>query len=152
MSALALSREVPLAPQFGFQMDVIEARAPEDIPGAIAKAKALGADALVIVGDTMLNTPSHRIPDLAAEAALPAIYQPRESVVAGGLISYTPDFLGVARRHAHYVSRILRGASPSEMPVEQPTKYDVILNLTTAQALGLTVPPPLLARVDEVIE
>jgi putative ABC transport system substrate-binding protein len=100
----------------------------------------------------MLNTPANRIPNLAAQAALPVIYQNREAVQAGGLISYTPDLLAIARRHAQYVDRILRGASPAELPVEQPNKYDFIINLRTAQALGLTVPPSLLSRADEVIE
>jgi putative ABC transport system substrate-binding protein len=73
-------------------------------------------------------------------------------VQAGGLISYSPDFLAVVSRHAHLVDRILRGASPADVPVEQPTKYDLIINLKTAKALGLSVPPSLLARADEVIE
>jgi putative ABC transport system substrate-binding protein len=73
-------------------------------------------------------------------------------VQAGGLISYSPDFLGVARCHAHYVNRILRGASPSDLPVEQPTRSELIINLKTAKALGLTVPPSLLSQADEVIE
>jgi putative ABC transport system substrate-binding protein len=152
MARLRVSSELPLASQFGFQVDVIEARRQEEIPGAIAKAKALGADALLSVGDPVLSTPPNRIPDLATQAALPAIYQTREIVQAGGLISYSPDFLGVACRHAHYVDRILQGASPSDLPVEQPTKYDLIINLKTAGTLGLTVPPSLLSNADEVIE
>jgi putative ABC transport system substrate-binding protein len=152
MSRLRLPLELPLAPQFGFQVDVIEARTQEDIPAAIAKAKQLGADALLSVGDPILNTPPNIIPDLAIQAALPSIYQTREVVQAGGLISYGPDFLGVARRHAHYVDRILQGASPSDLPIEQPTKYELIINLKTAKALGLTVPPSLLSQADEVIE
>jgi putative ABC transport system substrate-binding protein len=149
---LRLPLELPMASQFGFQADVIEARTPAELPGAIAKAKALGADALLSVGDPVLSTPANSIPDLANQAMLPAIYQTREIVQAGGLISYSPDFLGVARRHAHYVDRILRGASPSGLPVEQPTKYDIIINLKTAETLGLTVPASLLSRVDEMIE
>lgn len=152
VSSLRLPLELPTAIQYGFQADVIEARTQEELPEAIAKAKALGADALLSVGDPVLNTPPNRIPDLALQAALPSIYQTREVVQAGGLISYSPDFLGVARRHAHYVDRILRGASPSDLPVEQPTKYELIINLRTAKALGLTVPPSLLSQADEVIE
>jgi putative ABC transport system substrate-binding protein len=152
VSRLRLALEAPIASQFGFQLDVIEVRASEEIPGAVEKAKALGSDALVVIGDSMLNNPPNRIPDLAAKAALPAIYQPRDVVQAGGLISYSPDFLAVVSRHAHLVDRILRGASPADVPVEQPTKYDLIINLKTAKALGLSVPPSLLARADEVIE
>ena len=87
-----------------------------------------------------------------AQQALPALYTNRDAVLAGGLISYVPDMLAIARRHAQYVDRILRGASPAELPVEQPTKYELVINLKTAKTLGLTVPPSLLARADEVIE
>jgi putative ABC transport system substrate-binding protein len=80
------------------------------------------------------------------------MYSNRDAVLAGGLMAYIPDMLAISRRHAQYVDRILRGASPAEIPVEQPTEYDLILNLRTAKALGLTVPPSLLARADEVIE
>ena len=92
------------------------------------------------------------IPDLAAQVALPAIYQNREAAQAGGLIAYIPDLSAIARRHAHFVDRVLRGASPSDLPVEQPNKYDLIINLNTVKALGLTIPPALLARADDVIE
>ncbi len=141
-----------MASQFGLQIDVIEVRTPEDIPGAVAEAKRLGADALLIVGDPILHNPPNRIPDLAAQAAIPAIYLPREMVQVGGLISYSPDFFGIHRRQAHLVDRILRGASPADLPVEHPTRFGLIINLKTAKALGLTVPPSLLNRADEVIE
>ncbi len=87
-----------------------------------------------------------------AQARLPAVYAFRQSVQAGGLIAYSPDFIWIARRHAHLVDRVLRGARPAEIPVEEPTKYDLVINLKTAQALGLTVPPLLLTGADEVIE
>jgi putative ABC transport system substrate-binding protein len=147
---LAVAREVPLASSLGLQIDTIEVRASEEIPAAVAKA--LGADGVLVLGDAILNTPPNRVPDLLAQAALPALYSNREPVLAGGLISYTPDILAIARRHAQYVDRILRGASPAEMPVEQPTQYNVIINLKTANTLWLTVSPSLLARADEVIE
>jgi putative ABC transport system substrate-binding protein len=152
MSRLALSLEVPMASQMGLQIDRIDVRASEEVPDAVAKAKLLGVDMVLVLGDTILNTPANRIPDLAAQAALPVIYQNREAAQAGGLISYTPDLLAIARRHAHYVARILGGASPAELPVEQPNKYDFIINLKTAETLRLTVPPSLLSRADEVIE
>ena len=141
-----------MASQLGLQVDVIEVRVSEDIPAAIAKAKALGSDGLLVLGDAILNTPPNRVPDLLAQAALPAIYGARAPVLAGGLISYASDMIAIARRHAHYVDRILQGASPAEMPVEQPTEYILIVNLKTAKALGLTVAPSLLAQADEVIE
>ena len=85
-------------------------------------------------------------------ARLPAIYNAREHVEAGGLISYGPDFAELYRRAADFVDRILRGAKPTDIPVEQPTKFDLAVNLTTAKALGLEIPPSLIARADEVIE
>jgi putative ABC transport system substrate-binding protein len=150
---LRVSLEVPMASQqYGLKADVIGVRATEEIPGAVAKAKALGAEALAVVGDPILNTPPNRVPDLAAEAALPAVYDFRDAAQAGGLISYGVDVIAVARRHAHLVDRVLRGASPAEIPVEQPTNYELVVNLKTAKALGLAVPPTLLVRADEVIE
>jgi putative tryptophan/tyrosine transport system substrate-binding protein len=149
---LALSRELPMAAQLGLQVDVIEVRVAEDIPAAVAKVKALGSNGLLIPGDAILNTPPNRVPDQLAQAALPALYGTRAPVLTGGLLSYAPDMIPIARRHAHYVDRILQGASPAEMPVKQPTRYILVVNLKTAKALGLTVPPSLLSQAYEVIE
>lgn len=149
---LALSREVPMATRLGLRIDVIEVRTSEEVPSAVAKAKELSADGLLVLGDANFHTPPNRVPDLLAHVALPALYSNSEPVRAGGLISYTSDLVAIARRHAHYVDRILRGVSPAEIPVEQPTKYVLIVNLKTAKALGLTVPPSLLSQADEVIE
>jgi putative tryptophan/tyrosine transport system substrate-binding protein len=150
---LALSGEVPMvSQQFGWRIDVIEVRVPEEIPGAIAQAKTLGADGLLVLGDAMLNTPPNRVSGLAVQAGLPALHSVRDPVLVGGLLSYTPNPLAIARRHAQYVDRILRGASPAEMPVEQPTEYLLIINLKTAKALGVTVPASLLSQANEVIE
>jgi putative ABC transport system substrate-binding protein len=149
---LTLAREVPMATQLGLQVDVIEVRAPEELPAAIAKVKTLQVEGVLVLGDAVLTTPPNRVPDLLAQQAVPALYSNRDAVLAGGLISYIPDMLAIARRHAQYADRILRGASPAEMPVEQPTQYNLIVNLKTAKVLGLTVAPSLLARADEVIE
>jgi putative ABC transport system substrate-binding protein len=111
-----------------------------------------GADALYVAGDPLINANRIRINILAVGARLPTIYIQRENVEAGGLMSYGPNFPDLFRRAADYVDKILHGAKPGNLPVEQPTKFDLIINLTTAKALRLAVPPTLLARADEVIE
>jgi putative ABC transport system substrate-binding protein len=143
---------IPAAATLGFQLDVIDVRETGEIPGAIATAKARGADALLIVGDPIFALPPNRLPDLAAQAAVPTIYLTRAQVQAGGLISYGPDSPALARRGAHYVDRILKGAKPADLPIEQPSKFLLSINLKTAKSLGIEVPPLLLARADEVIE
>jgi len=110
------------------------------------------AQALYIVGDALMSTNRIRINTLALAVRLPTMYPNRVSVEAGGLVSYGPNFPDMYRRAGDYVDKILRGAKPSEIPVEQPTKFDLVINLTTAKALGLDMPPTLLARADEVIE
>jgi putative tryptophan/tyrosine transport system substrate-binding protein len=142
----------PAAAQLGFQLDVIEVREIDELAAAVARAKKQGADALFVPGEAMFHNPPNRLPDLAAEAKLPALYLPRALVEAGGLMSYSPDFDAIERRGAHYVDRILRGANPAELPIEQPTRYQLVINLKTAKALGLDVPSSLLAAADEIIE
>jgi putative tryptophan/tyrosine transport system substrate-binding protein len=150
---MRLAIEVPMAAQqYGFEIEVIGISVAEDIPGAIAKAKTLGMEAVAVVGDPIMNTPPNRVPDLMAQAAIPAVYDFRDAAQAGGLISYGVDIAAVARREAHFIDRILRGASPATTPVEQPTDYNLVVNLKTAKALGLTIPPSLLSQANEVIE
>ena len=110
------------------------------------------AQALYVVGDALMSTNRIRINTLALAARLPSMYPNRAAVEAGGLISYGPNFPDLYRRAGDYVDKILRGGKPAEIPVEQPTKFDLVINLTTAKALGLDVLPTLLARADEVIE
>jgi putative tryptophan/tyrosine transport system substrate-binding protein len=139
------------AATLGFQLDVIEVRKAEEVPGAIATARSGGAEALYVGGDPILNSPTSRVSELAVQAGLPPIYLAgsRES---GGLISYGPDYPALARRGAHYIDRILKGAKPADLPIEQPTKFLLTINLKTAKSLGIEIPPSLLARADEVIE
>jgi putative ABC transport system substrate-binding protein len=142
------------ADKLGFQLDIIEVREAQEVPGAIATAKAGGAEALYIAGDPILNSPTSRVSELAAQARLPSIYLAgsRERVEAGGLISFGPDYSALARRGAHYVDRILKGAKPAELPIEQPTKFLLAINLKTAKSLGIEIPASLLASADEIFE
>jgi putative ABC transport system substrate-binding protein len=130
----------------------LDIRRAEDIAPAFEEALKGRADALYVVGDALTATNRVRINTLALGARLPTMHGFREFVEAGSLMSYGPNFPDLFRRAAEYVDKILRGAKPADIPVEQPTKFDLIINLTTAKALGLTIPPTLLALADEVIE
>jgi putative tryptophan/tyrosine transport system substrate-binding protein len=142
----------PAAARLGFDLKTIEVRHRNELVEAITMAKAHGAEALLVIGDPLFHVPADRVPTLVAGAAIPAIYLPRGAVEAGGLMSYGPDFLAMYRRAAHFVDRILKGANPAETPIEQPTKFELVINLRTAKSLALEIPPTLLARADEVIE
>ena len=126
-------------------------RRTDDIAPALESLNGR-ADTLYVVGDPLANFNRIRINTFALVARLPTMYVQREYVEAGGLMSYGPNYPDLNRRAADYVDKILRGAKPAELPVEQPTKFDLVVNLVTARALGVTVPPTLLARADEVIE
>jgi putative tryptophan/tyrosine transport system substrate-binding protein len=146
-------REVNVAARsLGVQLQLLEARGPNEFDGAFAAMAKERVGALLVLSDAMLNSHRTRLADLAARSRLPAAYGVRESVEAGGLMSYGPSFLDFYRRSAAYVDKILKGAKPADLPVEQPTKFELVINLKTAKALGLTVPDTLLARADEVIE
>ena len=136
------------ASRLGLGSAILEIRRAEDIAPALEALKGR-AEALYVCQDLLTR---NRINTLALGVRLPAMHASRESVDAGGLMSYGPDFLDLFRRSADYVDKILRGAKPADIPVEQPTKFDLVINLITAKALGLDVPPSLLARADEVIE
>jgi ABC-type uncharacterized transport system substrate-binding protein len=136
----------------GMRLQPVEARSPRDIDSAFAAMTKEGAGALVVLVDVMLIDQRTRIADLAATRRLPAVYGLAEHVEAGGLMAYAPNFLDNYRRAALYVDRILRGANPGDLPIEQPTKFELVINLRTAKALGLTIPPALLQRADQVIE
>jgi putative ABC transport system substrate-binding protein len=131
---------------------LIDVRKSEDLPGAYESARAQRINALLIGNDTITQANRRQIVDLAAQHRLPASYASREFVGAGGLMAYAVSYADLYRRAASFVDKILRGASPADLPVEQPTKFELVINLKTAKTLGLTVPPGLLATADEVIE
>jgi putative ABC transport system substrate-binding protein len=136
----------------GLKLVKAEASHPLDLDASFAAMVEGGAEALLVLTDPMLNAQARRIVELAGRHRLPAIYWGPSFVEAGGLAAYSADFASMTRRAADYVDRLLRGAKPADLPVEQPTRFSFVLNLKTANALGLTIPPALLARADEVIE
>jgi putative tryptophan/tyrosine transport system substrate-binding protein len=135
----------------GLEVDALEIRRTADIVPAFEALKR-GAQALYVAPDPLVITNQIRINTLALGARLPTMHGLREYVEAGGLMSYGANFPDMFRRAAEYADKILRGAKPADLPVEQPTKLDLVINLITAKGLGLEVPPTLLARADEVIE
>jgi len=148
---LELRQVQAVARTLGLEVTTLEIRRAEDITPAFEALKSR-ADALYIVPDPLADTHRVRINTLALGTRLPAISGVREQVEAGGLMSYGANFPDLFRRAADLVDKILRGAKPADIPVEQPTKFDLIINITTAKALGLEIPSTLLARADEVIE
>ncbi len=146
-------REYEAAGQsMGVRVRLVELRGPDDLGRAFATMAGDRADALVVPGDTLLFIERRRVVELAREHRLPAMYSVREFTEAGGLMSYSARLTEQFRRAAGYVDKILRGATPATLPVESPTQYELVINLRTAKALGLVVPPPLLIRADEVIQ
>ena len=151
LTALELGELQAAARPLGLQLDTLEIRRPQDIASALDAVKGR-ADALYVCQDLLTRANRLRINTLALAARLPVIHASREFIEAAGLISYGPNFPDLYRRTADYVDKILRGAKPADLPVEQPTKFELVVNLTTAKALGLEIPSSLLARADEVIE
>jgi ABC-type uncharacterized transport system substrate-binding protein len=152
-STAAMFRETESrARSLGVEVLRFEATAPDQLASAVAAAARDGADALAVLGDPMFNRNSHRLVQAAAQHRLPAIWEWRTIVEAGGLMAYAPRLEDLQRRAATYVDRIFKGAKPGELPVEQPTKFDLAINLKTAKALGLILPRSLLQRADHVID
>jgi len=136
----------------GVRLQVVEAKGPEDFDRAFSDMTKGRASALAVLATPVFDSNRGRLVDLAAKARLPTVYSYRSYVEAGGLMSYGPDLADSFRRAATYVDKILKGAKPADLPVEQPTKFELVINLKTAKALGLTIPPSLLGRADEVIQ
>jgi putative ABC transport system substrate-binding protein len=136
----------------GLKLQSLEVRKPTDFDSAFDVATRDRADGLVVLPDGLINGHRKHILEFAMTTRLPAMYPFREFVAEGGLISYAPSFTDLFRRAAVYVDKILQGAKPADLPVEQPTKFELVVNLKTAKAIGVTVPESFLRRVDEVIE
>ncbi len=151
-TALAWKETRAAAETLRITLQPAEARVVDDFERvfpAIAKAKP---DTMVVIGDRLLLSHRGRIVSFAAQHRLPAIYPFREFVEEGGLVTYGPNYVEMFRRAATYVDRMLKGAKPGDLPVERPTKFELVLNLKTAKALGLTIPQSVLIRADQVIQ
>jgi len=146
-------REVNVAARsLGVRVQVMEVRSATEFDNAFSTMAKERVGGLLVVPDSMFVFQRTRLADLAARTGLPIVYGWREHAEVGGLMSYGPDLSDLFRRGATYVDKILKGAKPAELPVEQPTKFELVINLKTAKALGLTIPQTLLLRADQVIE
>jgi putative ABC transport system substrate-binding protein len=136
----------------GVELQVVEIAGPDRFVSAFEAAMAAHAEAIDILASAFFNAHKERLVELAAKYRLPAMYEHSDFVHGGGLIAYGPSIPDVFYRAATYVDKILKGANPGDLPVEQPTTFELVVNLKTASALGLTIPPVILDRADEVIE
>jgi ABC-type uncharacterized transport system substrate-binding protein len=140
------------ATTLGLALHTIEVRRPEEIAPAFAELTRRSVQAVYVMWNQVTFAHRTRVGELARAHRLLTIVDERQSVEAGGLMSYSPNMADLGRRAAIYVDKILKGAKPGDLPIEQPTKFELMINLRTAKALGLTIPPAVLARADEVIE
>jgi putative ABC transport system substrate-binding protein len=150
--ALTINSVKAAAQPLGLELRLHEAREPGEFDGAFAAMARDRAAALLIAGDSMFFTHRARLADLALKHRLPAMSTQWQWAEAGGLIAYGPSLPDLWRRAATYVDKILKGAQPADLPIEQPTKFDLVVNLKTTKTLGLTIPPSVLVRADEVIQ
>jgi putative ABC transport system substrate-binding protein len=142
------------ARSLGLELQLVEARGPAEFDGAFAAMGKGRVETLLVVTDPAYLLPgaAARLADLAAKSRLPSMHSQRAAVEAGGLMSYGPSIAALFRRAAYFVDKILKGVAPADLPIEQPTAFELVINLRTAKALGLTIPPAVLARADEVLE
>ena len=141
-----------VAKSLGVVVQGVGVRGPRDFDAAFLAMKRARTDAVILAENTRFIADRRRIADLAVMHRLPMMVAAKEYAEAGGLISYGTDYPDLFRRAATYVDKILKGAKPGDLPIEQPTKFELVINLSTAKALGLTIPPSLLQRADQVIE
>ncbi len=139
-------------PTYGLTLSSFEAKGPDELDRLLATLGRERPEALIVLGDPMLSTHRRRILDFCVRNRVPATYSTREWVADGGLMSYGTAFEELFRRAAMYVDRVLKGTKPADLPIEQPAKFELVINLKTARALGLTIPPSLLVRADQVVE
>jgi putative ABC transport system substrate-binding protein len=151
MHRLSLRQTVAAAEKLKVKLQILEASTPGELESAFDAATRARADAIHVYGDTLTVIHRVRTAELAAKARLPAMFLFKDNVGAGGLMSYGPSTADLFQRGAGYVDKILKGVRPAELPVQQPTKFELIINLKTATALGLTIPQSLLIRADEII-
>ena len=140
------------APSVGISVIPAPVRTATEFEDGFTRIAQAGADAVLVLSTPLYISAARPLADLAIRHRLPAMFGPREHIEMGGLLSYSPDRADLWRRGAVYVDRILRGTNPADLPVQQPTKLDLAINLRTARSIGVTIPPNLLARADEVIE
>ncbi len=149
--ALQIKELHAVAARVGLHVEVLEVRSPPEFDHAFRTMVDKGVGAVIVHDDALFFKERTRLATLAAQSQLPAIYGHRGYVEAGGLLSYGPNFPELFRRAATYVDKILKGTKPADLPIEQPTKFELVINLKTAEALGITIPPTLLFQADEVI-
>ena len=152
LQPVALRQAEDAARALGVQLQILEARTPSEIDAAFAAMSSQRAGGVLVLRDAMFRAQRAQIVALAAKSRLPAVYGFREQAEAGGLMAYGASVPQLFRRAATYVDKILKGAKPANLPVEQPTKFELVINLKTAKALGLTIPPSLLGQADQVIQ
>jgi putative ABC transport system substrate-binding protein len=140
-----------VAPVFGVQLQYIEVLGPKDIETAFRVSSKERAEAILALGNSVLLLQRTQVVELVGKNRLPAIYSQREFLEAGGLMTYGPNFADLWRHAAVYVDKILKGVKPADLPVEQPTKFELLINLKAAKQIGLTIPQKVLARADRVI-
>jgi putative ABC transport system substrate-binding protein len=152
VNKVVFKRAQAVAGDLGMIVEYFSATKPDEVSAALTRMHQARVQGVIVPGDAVIRSQRKEIAEFATRVRLPAVYLGKDYVEVGGLMSYGPDRREIGRHAAAYVDKILKGAKPSDLPVEQPTKFELVINLKTAKALGLTIPPSLLLRADQVIE